>query len=256
MESKITTARSPRGRLLTIEHMPKVDSTAALLTSIAKRGGAEGYIILADEVNESPLFHLRKSKKNHRSLHLGILIHPAISAQQAQLLSIIGAIALRKTVCHYSEIEPSICWPADIVYQKETIGRAATLCTFRENGSALYAIVDFSLEIDRRHFQESLSKIVGSVFSPVRKTLSERMADTLLYEFFGLYEEMALDRSFLDDYREHSSLRGKRVRFLRNGGKERGTAIGIDDNANLVIAPKRGGSYLLHSPEELLIKRK
>ncbi len=256
MESKITTARSPRGRLLTIEHIGKADSTAALLESIAKRGGADGYILLADEVNLSPLPPPKRKAKNDRSLHMGILIHPAFSSSQKQLLSVIGALALRKTVRLYSGIEASIRWPSDVVYQKETVGTVGTVCSFRENGSFHYAIVDFSLRIMGRHFSESLPKIVENVFAPVRRSLTERMADTLVSEFFSLYEEMALDRSFLDEYREHSILRGKRVRFLQGEKKEKGIVIGIDDSARLVIAPKRGGSYPLSSPDELLIKRK
>ena len=256
MESKITTARSPRGRLLTIEHIGKADSTATILESIAKRGGADGYILLADEVTVSPLPTKKKKGKNDRSLHMGILIHPAFSSSQRLLLSVIGALALRKTVRYYSGVEASLRWPADVVYQKETIGTVETVCSFRENGSFHYAIMDFSLRIHRRHFSESLPKIVENVFAPVRRSLTERMANTLLTEFFSLYEEMALDRSFLDEYRELSLLRGKRVRFLREEKKVRGTVIGIDDSAHLVIAPKRGGSYPLSSKDELLIKRK
>ncbi len=255
MESKITTARSPRGRLLTIEHIGRADSTASLLEGIAKRGGADGYILLADEVNVSPLPQTHK-RKNDRSLHMGILIRPAFSSSQRLLLSVIGALALRKTVRLYSGIEASVRWPSDVVYQKETVGTVGTVCSFRENGSFHYAIVDFALRINRRYFSESLPKIVENVFAPVRRSLTERMADTLVTEFFSLYEEMALDRSFLDEYREHSVLRGKRVRFLRGEKKERGTVIGIDDNARLVIAPKGGGSHPLTESGELLIKRK
>ncbi len=256
MESKISSVRSPRGRLLTVEHIGKADSTATLLESIAKRGGPDGYILLADEVNVSPIPIKKRKEKKDRSLHMGILIHPAFSSSQKLLLSVIGALALRKTVRHYSGIEASLRWPSDVVYQKETIGTVDTVCSFRENGSFHYAIVDFSLRIHRRHFSESLPKIVENVFAPVRRSLTERMADTLLTEFFSLYEEMAWDRSFLDEYREHSILRGKRVRFLRGEKKEKGTVIGIDDSAHLVIVPKGGGSHPLSSPDELLIKRK
>ena len=256
METKITTARSPRGRLLTIERIAKADSTASLLESLAQRGGADGYILLADEVTVSPLPPQRRKNKNDRSLHLSILIHPAFSSSQTQLLSIMGALALRKTVRLFSGIEAFVRWPSDVVYQKETIGKVGTVCSFRENGSFHYAIIDFSLRIHRRHFSESLPKIVENVFAPVRRSLTERMADTLVTEFFSLYEEMALDRSFLDEYREHSILRGKRVRFLRGERKEKGTVIGIDDTARLVIAPRGGGSYTLSSADELLIKRK
>ncbi len=115
MESKITTARSPRGRLLTIEHIGKTDSTAVLLETIAKRGGADGYILLADEVNVSPLPSPKRKTKNDPSLHMGILIHPAFSASQKLLLSVIGALALRKTVRHYSGVEASVRWPSECV---------------------------------------------------------------------------------------------------------------------------------------------
>lgn len=255
MASKITTSRSPGGRLLTIEWLDALASTSAYIEEIARHGGNDGYVVVAEDA-PSPETQSKK-KPQSSTLHISILLRPALTPSRGTMIPVLGAIALTRSIRRHSTHEPMIRWISDIYVGKQQIASASIHSSLRPSGSFRYVIVNFSLSITQS-FAGSLSDVVRSVFSVHRETLSQRVAETLINEFFTLYEGYATTDSvaFLDEYRELSLLRGKWIRFLRNGRRVPATVIGIDDSARLVVTPRHGESVVLHSVAELYDPRR
>lgn len=250
MASKISTSRSPGGRLLTVEWMDAIPSPTAYLEEIARHDGSHGYVVVTEEAEVPDALPPRK--KGESTLYLSVLLRPALPPSRGTMLSVLAALALARTIRRHSDYEPGIRWVGDVYAGKRQLASVTTRAALRPTGSFDYVLVNFALRITQ-DFAGSLSDIVGSVFSAKRETLAERVADVLITEFFTLYEGFATTDStaFLDEYRELSLLRGKHIRFLRGGRRIRATVIGIDDLARLVVTPRRGESVVLGSVAEL-----
>lgn len=255
MASRITTARSPGGRLLTIEAIDNLPSTAALLERIAMRGGHDGYIVLSETSGHGEAL---KKRANEKRLLVSILLRPSLSPSRVAMFSVLGALALARTVRRHSSLEPKIRWVGDLYADKQRIAEATARGKLLPGGSGFrYVVVTLSLRLEG-NFTASLPEVVRSVFSPRRESPAERISETLINEFFSLYEEMTAGETaaFLDEYRDLSLLRGKRIRIAKDGRYLRATVLGIDDDAGLVVAPRRGGSTVLHSVSELYDPRR
>ena len=255
MASRITTIRSPGGRLLTIEAIDNIPSTANMLEKIAKRGGNDGYIVLSETSAHSDT---TKKRDNEKGLLVSILLRPSLPPSRVAMLSVLGALALVRTVHRHSPLEPGIRWVGDIYADKQKIAETTTRGMLLPGGAGFrYVIVSFSLRLEG-NFTKTLPEVVRSVFSPRRESPAERISETLITEFFSLYEGMAAGEAatFLDEYRDLSLLRGKRIRVARGGRYVRATVLGIDDDAGLVVALRRGGSTVLHSVSELYDPRR
>ena len=250
MASKITSSRSPGGRLLTIEWMDDLPSPAAYLEEIARHDGSPGFVVVTKDMTVQDT--LPPPKPGDGALHVSILLRPTLQPQRGTLLSVLSALALARTIRRHSTHEPMIRWVSDVFAGKRRIAAVTTRAALTPDGTYDYVVVNLSLRITHS-FAGSLPEVVESVFSSTRESLTERVAETLITEFFTLYEGFATTDStaFLDEYRELSLLRGKRIRFLRGGKRYRATVIGIDDSAGLVVTPRRGRSVVLHSIGEL-----
>ncbi len=250
MAQKFSTSRSPGGHLLTINSTDELAAPSSYLEEVAKHGGSHGYVLFSYGSTEQDGLWQRSA--NEFPLYVGIVLRPPFSAARGSMLSVLGALALARTVSRHSDGKPLIRWVSDVYSGRRRIAFVKTHAALSTNGGLRYATVHLSLLITE-NFEGTLHEVVSSVFSSQRETLLERVAGTLISEFFTLYESFATTDStaFLEEYRSLSLLQGKRIRFLRDGKRHRATVIGIDDNARLVVTPRRGRSELLCTASEL-----
>jgi biotin-(acetyl-CoA carboxylase) ligase len=243
---------------LTVETLESCPSTAAYLEEIAKHEGLDGYVVISDRV-ATPAATLPPEREGECTLHVSILLRPSLSPSRGVMLSALASLALAKAVKAHSTYTPRIRWVSDVYGDKRRVAGVTMRAALHPSGAGyLYIIVNLALRITKE-FAGTLPDIVESVFSSRRTTLTERIATTLVTDFFALYEAMATDeqgKGMLEEYRALSLLQGKRIRILRDGKRRTGTVIGIDDNARLVVALRRGGSTVLHSVAEIYVKRR
>ena len=259
MTARIISTRSPAGQLLTVESLSSCISTAAYLDEIARHDGRGGYIVISDNVTGYDAA-LPPEKPGESTLFVSILLRPSLPPSRGVMLTALSALALAKAVEQHSPYKPQIAWVSDVYADsKKKIGEVTLHSALHPSGLGfLYIIVNFALRITQE-FVGKLPDIVESVFSQRQTTLTERIAGTLVSEFFALYEatlpeEHAAD--FLEEYRKRSLLRDRHIRVVRNGRHIGVGVIGIDDNARLVVAPRRGKSFVLHSGSEIIDKKR
>lgn len=253
--SKITSSRSPGGRLLTIEWMEKLAAPAAYLEDIARHDGGDGYVVV---VKNPPLpDSITAARRDEGSLFVGFLLRPSMAPARGGMSAAIAALALARTIRRHSTHEPGIHWVSDIYAGKKKLAIASLRAALKPTGSFRYLTVNLFLRITQS-YAGSLPEVVQSIFSSQRETLHERVAETLINEFFTLYEAFATtdNPTFLEEYRELSLLQGKRIRYLRDGKRLRATVFGIDDSARLILTSRHGASVILTSSSELYDKRK
>lgn len=257
MTSRILSIRSPRGRLLTVEFLESCPSTGAYLEEIAKHEGQDGYVVVSDGVTAAtPL--LPPPKEGESTLHISILLRPSLPPARCTLLPSLAALSVARTVAQHSTCEPRIRWVSDVYSGSHKLSEVVLRSALHPSGAGfLYIIVNITLRITG-DFAGTLPDIVRSVFSAQRTTLAERIANTMIREFFTLYEELTPDGApaFLEEYRPLSLLIGRRVQVIRGGRRRSGVAVAVDDAGQLVVALRRGDILHLHSAAELYDKKK
>ena len=258
MTPRIASIRSPGGRLLTVEVKESCPSTAAYLEEIARHEGQDGYVVACDRVT-TPAVPLPPEREGESTIHISILLRPSFSPARGVMLAALASLSLARAVDAHSTYTPHIRWVSDVYGDKRRVAGVTMRASLHPSGAGyLYIIVNLALRITKE-FAGTLPDIVASVFSSRRASLTDRVADALIDDFFSLYEEMTVreqTKAILDEYRALSVQRGKRIRILRDGKRRVGTVIGIDDNARLVVALRRGGSVALHSAAEIYVKRR
>lgn len=259
MTARIFSTRSPAGQLLTVESLGSCASTAAYLDEIARHDGRGGYIVICDNVTGYDAA-LPPKKEGESTLFVSILLRPSLSPSRGVMLTALSALALAKAAEQHSPYKPEISWVSDVYADShKKIGEVTLRSALHPSGLGfLYIIVNFALRITQE-FVGKLPDVVESVFSQRQTTLTERIASTLISEFFALYEatlpeEHAAD--FLEEYRKRSLLHDRRIRVLRNGHRTTVHVLGIDDSARLVVATRRGKSFVLHSGAEIVDKQR
>ena len=257
MTSRILSVRSPRGRLLTVECLESCPSTSAYLEEIAHHEGQDGYVVACDNVTAA-LPSLPPPRTDEETLHISILLRPTLPPSRCMMLSALASLAVARTVEQHSNCEPRIRWVSDVYDGGHKLSEVGLRSALHPSGAGfLYIIVNIALRITD-DFSGTLPDIVRSVFSSRRMTLTERIADTMIHEFFTLYEAMTADTipPFLAEYRERSLLIGKHVQVLRNGRRVGGVAVGVDDNARLSVSLRHGELLHLSSVAELCDKKR
>lgn len=265
MTARILSTRSPAGQLLTVERLNSCTSTTAYLETIARHEGRSGYVVVCDNVTGQDAA-LPPEKPGESTLFVSILLRPSLAPGRSVYLTALSALALAKAAERHSPYKPQIAWVSDVYTEnKKKLGEVTLRSALHPSGLGyLYITVNFALRITEA-FAGKLPDVVESVFSQHKTTLTERIADTLITEFFTLYEanqpqdntdDEQKENAFLDEYRERAVLRNRRIRVLQNGRRLSAGVIGIDDNACLVVATRRGKSITLRSRLEIVDKRR
>ena len=264
MTARIFSTRSPAGQLLTVERLSSCTSTTAYLETIARHEGRSGYVVVCDNVTGQDAA-LPPEKPGESTLFVSILLRPSLTPGRSVYLTALSALALARAAERNSPYKPQIAWVSDVYTEsKKKLGEVTLRSALHPSGLGyLYITVNFALRITAE-FAGKLPDIVESVFSQHKTTLSERIADTLITEFFTLYEanqpqdnadDAQKENGFLDEYRERTFLRS-RIRVLQNGRRLSANVIGVDDNACLVVTTRRGRSMTIHSRSEIVDKRR
>ena len=83
------------------------------------------------------------------------------------------------------------------------------------------------------------------------------MAKTLLNKFFTMYKDVKTPEKHLNNYHEKFILQDKKVKYIDNGKKKPGRAIGINkENLALIIEAKDGKQISISSPSGVIIPKK
>ena len=71
-----------------------------------------------------------------------------------------------------------------------------------------------------------------------------------------LYMSNMEKRNFLNEYRRRSFILGKRIAVSKFNSERMATAIGISDNAGLIVRYDNGNEETLHSGEARIIRQR
>lgn len=241
-----------------IEVYKSIDSTNLK----AKEYGAAGRKEVAVIVSESQTAGRGRKGRSFYSpdmsgVYISFLFRPKFSVSQSMYLTTAAAVAAARTIEEVSGYKTGIKWVNDVFcHNKKVCGILTEAALNVENGSLDYAVtgIGFNIKEPKGGFPEEIKDIAGAIFVGDTDTngksetdIRSRIAAGMIQHFLEYYERLT-ERTYMDEYKMRSFLIGKEI-YTLSEPPIYGTAIGIDDEAHLILRTYDGNEIVLSSGE-------
>lgn len=249
----------PEGSPWQITCLETVGSTNRAARELAQSGAPHGTVVAADRQTEGRgRFGRSFYSPPGTGVYLSAVLRPAVTAEEAGLLTAGAAVAVCRAVRALSAAEPQIKWVNDIFVQGRKAGGILTeAATSLESGMLEYAVLGVGLNcsLPSEGFPPELQDTAGPLFpAGVGEPPSRnRLAAEVLVQLQRMLEE-GLGRGCLEEYRVLSTVLGKDVWVLRGEDREEAHALEIDDEGRLVVQTKEGIRRLRSGEVSLRLK--
>ena len=248
-------------RFQNITWVSQIPSTNTALLELARDGGNEGEVMIAD---------LQTQGRGRRgriwtappgtSLMMSVLLRPppaALAVQKASLVTSALAVATVKGVLETMQITLGIKWPNDLVVDNATdipgdpgYRKVAGILTetLIDDGSISALVVGMGLNTSWGQVPPELELVATSLdlltrSSVDRPSLALKILQNFETEYAHLLEPTGSEK-LLREVRHRSSTLGRRVRVHFDNSKEtptlEGHAVDLNDNGQLVVQTDRG----------------
>lgn len=237
----------------TIQRFSTCPSTNDLAKEMARKGAAEGTVVVAESQTEG---RGTKGRSWHSprggGLYASVILRPR--RPDLSLLPLLAGVACREAVREAAGVETALDWPNDIVWKGRKIG--GILCEGEYLGNSVsFAVLGIGLNVGQKttDFPSSLRSTAGSLRLASGREVDRASLEKALWP--------ALDRWFsawthgrreelVGAYEAGLVLRaGDAVTVRSDGGSRRGVYLGVDLQARLRV--EVGGEPVLFSPAEI-----
>jgi BirA family biotin operon repressor/biotin-[acetyl-CoA-carboxylase] ligase len=242
---KIIQERLP-GSIFTrhIYYFPSIGSTNAYAKELAKKGGAEGSLVIAEKQTEGKGRMGRKwYSPSHVNLYFSVIFRPPFSIDRVFSLNMLIALALVDAIYNITGLKTLIKWPNDVYFTGKKM--AGILTEFSANKKrAEYVIVGTGLNVnwdikdkpELQYLATSLIKEIGHIVSRVDLLVK-------ILELLERYYRLLLrdqDSFIYKRWNELSMVIGKEVLIGSSNERKKARVKGIDKNGALVIKDENG----------------
>lgn len=229
-------------------YFESVDSTNNEAKKWILRGCPEGTVISAGRqtAGRGRRGHVWQSPQDE-VVASTIVLYPKLPPERLSMVTLVAAMAVRKTIQELFGLEGQIKWPNDLVLKNRKICGILTEMSVKDQ-AAEYVIVGIGINVHNRSFPPELSDKAISLDQLLegkqgRKTDCSQIRKTL-WENFLIYYNAFLDSGDLsrlqEEYNRYLINRGRQVRILDPLGDWEGTAKGINSAGELLVDTPSG----------------
>ncbi len=175
--------------------------------------------------------------------YFSILYTPTSPLQNAVRITSAASVALMRAIRNLSGIQTEIKWVNDLYLKGKKI--AGILCESVTGGTGVQIILGIGVNLSTADFPEELADIAGALG---RNIIPADLIAATCRELQP-YIEDAADLSWLGDYRTHSTVLGRGVTWIDQGGTHTGVAREIDGEGALIVCDAEGTEHRLQTGE-------
>lgn len=225
-----------------------IDST----NNEAKRMLANGYKKVALVVSDYQSEGRGRNGKHFYSpgrtgIYLTLIIHPQKNVGDFVSVTTAAAVAVIRAIKVLTDKKPKIKWVNDIYLQNRKIGGILTeAITDFESGTVHSVVVGIGINVNTVNFPDDIKDIASSL-KPSNLTRN-KLAAEIVNQLLKIIDNLS-DNLFLDEYREHSLVIGRKIKCLTGNSSYYALAEDIDDSGGLVIKKDDGSRAVLRSGE-------
>jgi len=238
-----------------LQHIPKeycdldiivedrVTSTNTVLKKLAEQGSKEGTVLISQEQTAGKGRMGRSFYSPFGcGLYMSILLRPGFSAENSLLITTAAAVAVAKGITEVTGAKTRIKWVNDVyIGWKKVCGILTEASVDFENGGLSYAVLGIGINVREAEggFME-LADVATAIYQQhPPKGARARLAATVLTHFMSYYRVLE-KKPFMREYQNLSLLTGVDIVYSIGAKQERGTVLGIDDDARLIVRLETG----------------
>lgn len=178
----------------------------------------------------------------HSGIYLSLLLAPMQDLSQVGLLTTATATAVMRAIRKATGIQVAIKWVNDLyLNHKKVCGILSEAVSDMETQQITSLVVGIGIDfyLPNTSLPLELQAKVGSLFQTTPTITRNQLIAAILTEFFALYPTYP-NGAFLNEYRAHSFLIGRRVTLQIGDRTIEGEVTDIDDHGQLCLATPTG----------------
>lgn len=236
--------------------LPETSSTNTYAKALAAEGAAHGTVVAADtQTGGKGRLGRRFESPSGKGLYMSVIIRPKFDISYAPLITSAAAVAAAEAVEKLCGCDVDIKWVNDLYMNGRKICGILTEASLNlELNAPDYAVIGIGINVRHTDFPDELKHRATTVEDETgRKIDRNRLCGELLGRleyYLGIIE----NNGHLEEYRRREMLTGNII--TANIGNETvvGKALGVDDNANLIVELDDGTVKKLISGEANLCR--
>jgi BirA family biotin operon repressor/biotin-[acetyl-CoA-carboxylase] ligase len=244
-----------------IHHFETIDSTSRYAMELARRGAAEGEVVVA-EAQTAGRGRLGRSffSPGGLSFYGSIILRPDIAPARAPQITLVAGLAVAEAVERHAGARPGLKWPNDV--RLGDLKVAGILTEMESEGERVLHVIcgpGVNLNVPAEEFPLELRSVATSILAATGRVVDRARFAADLFGSFERYYDEFLARGLAplrDRWESYSILTGAWV--VVEGGAQRweGRVLGIDDDGALRledltgrVSRAIGGDVTLRKPD-------
>lgn len=225
-------------------YYPKTDSTNTQAKRLIAQGDNSVMLVVASEQTAGRGRQGKSFYSPNTGIYLSLVIHPDTSLQNAVTATTAAAVAVSRAIERLSDLRPEIKWVNDVfVNGKKACGILTEAVSDFETGIVSSVIIGIGVNITTSDFPDTVENGGCLGIDISRAKLVAAIADEMLEIAFSDYSQ------FIEYYRTHSNILGKKINYIENGVSTPATAVAIDEKGGLTVEKENGERLTLRSGE-------
>jgi BirA family biotin operon repressor/biotin-[acetyl-CoA-carboxylase] ligase len=232
-----------------------IDSTNRFAKQLAAEGASHGTLVVSSAQSQGRGRLGRSFSSPKGGLYQSMVLRPRCKTEDALLITSAAAVAVARAVEEVCGIGLQVKWVNDLFLGgRKVCGILTEGVIDVESGSLSSLVVGIGVNVSTpsEAFDPSLRHLVASLYdgpATVPPSFDANLLSATIAKQLLRSCDLLPDRSFLDEYRRRSLVLGNRITVLRQGRGRPALAVGIDDDARLVVRYPDGSEEVLGSGE-------
>ena len=230
--------------------LEEVDSTNNYAKELARAGGADGTVVIAD-CQTAGRGRRERSFQSPRGkgLYLTVLLRPDLPPDRLTPVTALAGVAVCGAVERVCGVRPGLKWPNDPVLRSKKLCGILTELT---GAGALILGIGINVSQTAEDFSPDVAAMATSLVLELGRPVSRAaLAAALLEELDRLYDALRAGawQAALEQYRRDCVNLGRQVQLLTADGRETVTAVAVDEDFGLVVRDDTGAVRTVRSGE-------
>jgi len=238
-----------------LHFLPQTESTNQVAAELARGGEPEGAVVVADaQTSGRGRLGRQWFSPPGTNLYVSVLLRPDVNPVRVPQVSLIGALSVVRAVHRlHPGLELGVKWPNDVLLGGRKL--AGILCEMAAEIDHVHHLI-LGVGLNVNVTREQLPAEVADSAVSLRDALGAETSRSRLLAAFLDELEQAYDlwtdaglAPFLDEWRELSILRGRRVKLAALTEEVEGTAADLSPDGALLLKLPDGSVRPIHSGE-------
>lgn len=227
-----------------------IDSTNTQMKKLAINGGKNHSVIVSEEQSAGRgRFGRSFYSPAQKGVYMSVLLKTGDSLQNATMITIKTAVAVRRAIAKLYDIEVAIKWVNDLYYRgKKVCGILSEAISDFESGMIEAIIIGIGINVSTDNFPLEIASIATSL--GLQEANRNQFIAEILNQLFAIIDEDF--KLVLNEYRMASCVLHKQITFNQKGEQFTGLVREINNLGNLVVS-SNGAEMVLTAGEVSII---